>query len=70
MNWVKVRDNIGVGIYTTVIVLVFDWLLEFFLEDVSFNLFSFIGVIVVLAGSLYVIGYLVNKIVLYKHFNQ
>jgi hypothetical protein len=65
MNWKKVRDIISVGIYTSVIVLVFDGLLEFFAKDISVNVFSFVGVMVVLATSLFTIGYLVNKIVLY-----
>jgi hypothetical protein len=65
MDWTRVINTIGIGIYTTVIVLIFNGLLEYLAKDIGVNLFSFVGLVVVLAGSLFVIGHLVNRIVLY-----
>ena len=68
MNWEKIGNYTGIGIFTTVIVLVLNWLLEYLSEGVVPTIFSFVGGIVILLASLMLIGYLVNKIVLLQHY--
>jgi hypothetical protein len=70
MSWDKVYNNLLIGSYSIVIVLVFSEIFRYLLDGIQINLFSVIGVFIYLGLSIFLAGYFVNKVVLNHHFNS
>jgi hypothetical protein len=69
MSWDKVYNNLLIGAYSIVIVLVFSEVFRYLVGGIQINLFSAIGVFIYLGLSIFVAGYFVNKVVLNHHYN-